>query len=453
MKPLHAGIRIASLTVLPLVSLCSPVPVLAQTAPVSTSPGSTGGEVNATGAQPWFIGASQAISRSSNAYRTAESTSDVVSTTSLFGGIDVPIGRQRVYGRGSYSFNRYLDQNDLDNSSYSLGLGADFQTVMNISGGVDVGVDQQLTAPIVSSSETPQQRRNLARSQRIDGRLLWGGVSIITLEARGGYSHVGFADDAYAGSESSRREAGFTAYYRPGARLRLGLGARADNTNQPVALRDPVTGATQSNDIDGRHIDLLANYALSGITDIGGRISYTRQSNSNTLLQAGDFSGLTGAVNVSYRISGKLGANLSISRDVGTASFGQSVSVVNLPDQGGSTGAPTTAPSVTPTTILYENNRVTNAASLGVSYAATSRIGVSVGLRYARSTIASTSTLQAGSEFTDTSRSASLGVSYSVARLVGLGCDASYERRSVAGLAGYNYSANTIGCNASVRWP
>ena len=422
---------------------------VAQTAPVAASP-STSVDVNAPGAQPWFVGASQAITRSSNAYRTADSTSDTYSTTSIFGGVDIPLGRQRVFARGSYSLNRYFDQKELNNSSYSVGAGADFATVMNLSGGIDIGLDQQLSAPIVSSSETAEDRRNLARTQRVDGRLLWGGASVVTLEARGGYSHISYADEAYAGSESSRRDAGLTAYYRPGARLRIGVGVRADRTDQPVALRDPITGTTQSNEIDGRHIDLLADYALTGITNIGGRLSHSRQSSSNQLLQSSDFSGLTGAFNISYRATGKLSGNLSLSRDVGTAAFGQTVSVVTLPIDSGTS---VTNPSASPTTVLYENNRVTNAASLGVSYAATAKIGVSVGLRYARSTIASTSTVQADAEYSDTSRSASIGASYAVARLVGLGCSASYERRSASLGSSYDYSGTSIGCNASVRWP
>lgn len=440
-------------SVLLVMAACSLSTVaLGQTLPSApaSSTGASGDGVNATGRLPWSIGASQGFYRSSNVYRVPEGKSDVYSSTSLFGGVDQQFGRQRAYANGTVSLNRYRDEKELDNTSYSLGAGLAFETVMNLSGGLDVGLDQQLAGPAASTAESPQERRNLARTRRVDGRLVWGGQSVFTVETRAGYSRFDYADEAYAGSESSRREAGVTAFYRPGARLRVGLGLRADRTEQPAALRDPVSGAVQSNDIDGRHVDLLANYELTGLTSLGARLSYTRQSNSNPLLEDDDFSGLTGSFSVSYRATEKLTANLLLSRDTGTAGYGRTFYTVGLPPT--QTTGPTT-PIVASSTVQFENNRVTNAATFGVAYAATSKIGVGASIRHERASVASTSTLQSGSNVSDRSTAASLSVSYAVTRLASLGCSTEYERRSVSGGINFSYSVNTIGCNGSIRWP
>jgi hypothetical protein len=418
------------------------------------APPSTASEVNASGARPYYIGASQGFFHSSNVYRIPGGVSDTYSSTSLLAGFDQPIGRQRVYASGSLSLNRYFDEKALDNTSYNLAAGWDFQTVGSISGGLDVGLDQQLAAPAASTAESPDARRNLARSQRVNGRLLWGGPSILTVEARGGYSRVDYADEAYAGSESSRREAGLTAYYRPGARLRLGLGVRGDWTDQPAALVDPVTGVAQSNEVRGRNIDLVADYSVSAITSLSGRLSYTRQTNSNALLAGDDFSGLTGALTANYQATGKINAYLTLARDVGSAAYGRTFYAIALPSGSSDpSGTPVTSPTLSQQTVLFENNRVTSSASLGLRYAATAKIGVNLGLRYERARVASTSTAQADADSTDRTTLASVGIGYAATRLVSLGCDAGYERRNVSGGVDFSYSVKTVGCNGTIRWP
>lgn len=431
----------------------------AQTAPTPSATASPSAGINAAGPNPYSIGVSQGFVYDSNVFRTPGGPSDVYSSTSLFGTFDQPIGRQRVYARAGVSLNRYRDESQLDNTSYSVGAGIAFDTVMRLSGNVDVGLDQQLSAPAASSAEQPEQRRNLARSQRVDGRLRWGGVSVLTVEAAAGYSNVDYADQAYTGSESSSRTAGLTGFYRPGARLRLGIGLRGDRTNQPQALRDPVTGATQSNDIEGRHIDLLADYSYSAILAFNGRVSRTRQTNSNAALEDNDFSGWTGSLGASYRATGRLSANLQLSRNVGVAAgtlTGYNVSLPTTPvAPDGGTPPPVTTPStpvLTPTTSAYENNRITNSASLGASYSVTAKINANASLGYARSTVASTAINQIGSDSRDVVRSASLGVGYEVTRFASLGCRYTYESRDVTGGVDFSTRASVVGCTGTFTW-
>src|SRR5450631_4768822 len=58
---------------------------------------------------PYYVGVSQGFTHDSNVFRIPSGPSDNFSTTSLLGGFDQPISRQRIFGSGSVSLNRYFD--------------------------------------------------------------------------------------------------------------------------------------------------------------------------------------------------------------------------------------------------------------------------------------------------------------------------------------------------------
>ena len=69
---------------------------------------------------PWYIGVGQGFNYSNNVYHTTDGPSDTYSSTTLFGGFDQPIGRQRVHGRGAVALNRYFDEKQHDNTASTL---------------------------------------------------------------------------------------------------------------------------------------------------------------------------------------------------------------------------------------------------------------------------------------------------------------------------------------------
>ena len=186
-----------------IVSLCGASAALAQNAPPPSAgpspapapaaappagglslPG--GGDLHS--ANPYYIGASQAFTHDSNVYRIADGPSDTYSTTSLLGGFNQRIGRQRVFGSGHVSDNRYFDQDQLNNVSYGLAAGLDWETIQNLSGNIDVGLDRSRTAPVATSAIAAH--RNIATSESLDARARWGGRSLLTLEGALGYSKI-----------------------------------------------------------------------------------------------------------------------------------------------------------------------------------------------------------------------------------------------------------------------
>ncbi|HZV92886.1 MAG TPA: hypothetical protein VFF72_06680, partial [Caldimonas sp.] len=77
------------------------------------------------GATPWYLGASESLTRDSNVYRVPGGPGDTYSSTSLLGGFDQHIGRQRVFGNANVGINRYDGQSRLNNTSYNVAGGLD----------------------------------------------------------------------------------------------------------------------------------------------------------------------------------------------------------------------------------------------------------------------------------------------------------------------------------------
>ncbi|MEO7335638.1 MAG: hypothetical protein ABIV63_03565 [Caldimonas sp.] len=426
--------------------LCEPVAVIlgmlatsvsAQVAPQAPS-------AVASDPNPYYIGVSQALTHDSNVYRTPSGPSDNYSSTTLLGGFDQPISRQRIFGGASVSLNRYQDQTQLNNTSYNLNAGLDWQTVQSLSGNVNVGINRNLAAP-AASGVIPVATRNESTNESAGTVVRWGGASLLSVEGAASYSKVNYSAPQYVSSESSQDSESLGLYYRPGGPLRLGVAVRTTRSRSPNALLLS-NGAVQSNNTRGNNLDLIVDYDLTGLITTNARLSYTRQTNSG--ISSADFSGITGNLNVSYRPTGKTSVSAYASRDTGFNNSlfnGYTVTLLNG-----------VTPILTPVSGLYENNQITNSLGLGLTYAATAKISATTGVRYARAklitTLVTQSSSQASPDTTDISKNVYLGANYAIARNWALACNVSHENRDVSGAVTYSYTANTASCLAQYTW-
>ncbi|MDQ6685058.1 MAG: hypothetical protein M3Z16_08020 [Pseudomonadota bacterium] len=393
---------------------------------------------------PWYVGASQGFTHSSNVYSVPEGSGDTWSSTSLLAGFDQRISRQRVFGSATVSANRYFDQARLNNASYDVALGANWETVANLSGDLNLGLDQSLAAPAASAG-TPVARKNLARTETFGSKVRWGGVSLLTLEAGYDYSRLDYSAPEYASAETRRDSGSLALYYRPGGPLRLGVGVRVDRTRSPEALIDPVSGGFEANTVHGRHLDLFADYDVTGALLVNSRLSYTRQRNS--ALGNADFTGVTGRLGAIWKATGKITLNAYVARDAG---FDVASSTRQTFAFSGGTFAST------PVTSFYENNRITDSAEVGAAWAATARIGVNAGARYSRAKLSTTVGAIAGGparpDSTDVAQGVFVGATYEIGRNWTAACSGSHDTRHVSGGVEYSYSVNTVGCSTRYLW-
>ena len=396
----------------------------------------------ATEPMPWYVGVGQGFFYDSNVYRVPGGPGDTYSNTVVFGGFDQRLSRQRIFGSANVGLNRYFDETQLDNTSYDFLLGLDWETAGSLSGTVDAGMRQFLSAPAASAG-VPVTSQNLAKTKFADARVRWGGTSLLTLEGTGRYSSIDYSDPTYISSETSGNSASLTLYYGGGGPLRLGVGGRYDRSRTPNALLDPLAGTYQSNTATGRHLDFFADYQVLGQIVTNLRLSYTKQENS--LVEAADFSGLTGRLGVNWQATGKVSLNAYVSRDAGFDSSFSSVPVVPP-------GAPDGTP---PLNRVFENNRLTYAADLGVAYLATAKIRATLGAHYTRAHLISTSSDSTDSselDSTDIQRLFYLGADYAIQRNWSATCRIARALRGVTGSVVYSYDSNSIGCSTRFTW-
>ena len=423
---------------------CVIVPIvvtLAGAASAQTSTPAAAGAAIGSDPSPYYIGGSQAFTHDSNAFRIPFGPSDNYSSTSLLAGFDQPFSRQRVFGTASVSLNRYQHLNELNNTSYALLTGLDWATLYKLSGNVSATLDQQLAAPS-ASVDAPDATRTLLKRKGVSGLARWGGNSQLSVDGRLGYSSQDQSGQSQA-SNSTNESGSLGAFYQPGTLLKLGVAVRFDRTRAPNAL-----GLDQANDTRGRNIDFLADYNNGNTLTTSGRISYTRQTNTNA--SNADFSGLTGSINLGYRATAKIAVNLAASRNAGFNAANRVYSPVIV------TATPVSASPNGTTATFYENNQVTNAASMGVSYAATAKIGLTGNVHYSRARVVTSSggvgNSDVGTNATDMSRGAGLGGSYAFSRALTFACSVSRERRVVTDAVSYRYTDDVAACSGQFLW-
>ena len=406
---------------------------------IATLAATSGGVAWADEPTPWYLGASQAFTHDSNVYRAPDAQSDTYSSTSLLGGFDQPVGRQRFYATANVAYNKYRHESTLDNTSYGVNAGWDWATIEQLSGNLNAAANQAL-ASFDNNATVPLTTRNLLKTDQLGTSIRWGGVGLLTLDGTYAHSRVRYSAPEYLSSTSNGDSASLGGSYRVDPDIRVGTGLRFSRTVSPYAV--PLVPAPagpddyQSNTSNGRNVDLTLNWTTTAQTGVNARLSWTRQTNSGASER--DFSGFTGSLAGNYAPTAKLLFSASASRDAGTnASFFNYF-------------GPTPSRTVQG---LSENSQTTEAYALGVSYAATAKIAVNAGVQFSHAKLVDTFAVGGASSSTersDNARSASLGATWAIARAWQLGCNVLHYTRSLSGNAGFSYSGDTASCSAQL---
>jgi hypothetical protein len=379
-----------------------------------------------------YVGARETVGRDSNVYRVPDGPHDYFYSTSLLGGVDQTISRQRLYATAEADFNRYHNATALNNTSYAVKGGWDWATIGNLTGTVTANANQSL-ASLYGNASIPTTARNLAKSDQIAASAKWGGEGLLSLEGNYGHSRVSYSAPEYINQKSSADTYSLGGFYRAGPTLRLGAAGRFTRVEQPNAISDGA-GGFFSETTDGRNLDLTADWQYSVQTNVNARLSYTKQTSSGAS-QSGDFSGLTGAVYANYAPTAKLAFSAAFIRDAGiNPTF---FNVVNAP--------PTNTGPSTSTVGLSEASQISNTVVLGLKYAVTAKIAATVGYQYR---LSKTDATQFVVSTHDKLQDTSLGVAYDITRNWQLSCAFQHEARNVTGAPSFAYNSNMTSCAA-----
>jgi Putative beta-barrel porin 2 len=374
--------------------------------------------------RPWNVGLSQDITHHTNALSAPRGgeVSDTVWTTTLSGGLNVPLGRQRAYANGSVSHSRYSNLDGLDGQGYNLGAGLDWETVGNLSGNLQANAGRR-QADFNTGLNTLSLKNNES-FEELRARALLGGVGLLGIEGTLGYRRVSFSASEFASREYIQNSASGGVVYRPSSALTLGTGLSVQYSDYDV----PAFGQTQPDTSKRRDWYVTAEWTATGASTLGTRLNIGKTDYQRPNTE--DFSGVTGSAYWQWRPTGRTALTTTLSRDTGQESGFQSL--VN----GGRTRLTAT-----------DFSRVTNIFALSANYDLTGKIVLNGSLSYARRSLVDSIS---GGSGRDNTTLTSLGARWLATRIVTVGCTIGHETRSASGFGSFSYSDSTFGCLGSV---
>lgn len=370
--------------------------------------------------RPWYVFAQQEVEHRTNAFSGASGseTSDTIWTTSLGGGVNARFGRQRAYGNATLSHTRYAKTDGIDGQGYNLDAGLNWETLNNLSGNVSAAAGRRqadfntgISTRVLKNNETFEELR---------ARVLWGGVSLLGIEATSGFRRVGFSAPEFAAREYEQGNASAGVIYRPSSALSLGSGLAVQYTDYDV----PLFGQTEPESSKRRDLYVTADWTATGASNVGARLNFGKTDFDRA--NAEDFSGLTGSVYWRWRPTGRTAVSTTLSRETGQESGFQRF-------LNGDRARLTAT----------DFSRVTNLLAVGVNYELTGKIMLNGNLSHARRSLVDSLSRGKGN---DNTTLASVRADWAATRIITVGCEIGHETRSASGFGTFGYSGSHFGC-------
>jgi Putative beta-barrel porin 2 len=375
------------------------------------------------GQRPWFVTLSQGFEYQTNALSSTDNeVSDTSWTTGLGGGLNLRFGRQRAYARGLLTHTRYNKIDGLDGQGYDLNAGVDWETVGNLSGSLQASAGRR-QADFNTGISTVTLKNN-ERFEEVRASALWGGVGLFGIQGTLGFRRVDFSAPEFASREYVQSSASAGVVYRPSSALSLGAGVQGQASDYDV----PAFGQTRPDSNERRDVYVTANWQATGASTLGGQVNIGKTDYDRP--DADDFSGLTGSVYWNWRPTGRTAVSTTLSRETGQESGFQRLL------NGDRTRLTAT-----------DFSRVTNLASVAVTYELTGKVTLNGQMSYANRKLVDSLTNGNGKDNTTT---ASLGANWLATRIVSVGCKVGYETRSASGFGSFDYDGTTFGCIGQV---
>lgn len=388
---------------------------------------------------PYYVGIAQAFSHESNLFRAATGqpeVGDTYSTTTLLGGLDQPISRQRLFADAAVRFNRYRDQDQLNNTGYSLSAGVDWETAGNLAGRIAYTGNQSL-ARFGADQGPVLTKKNLERDQEFVFNGRYGQASLLSLLASYTHRRLDYSAPEYAFQEFNQDTFGLGMQYRPSGLLTLGIGGRHTKGEYPFALQSS-PGVFQPDDFDRNDLDLTAIWVPTGQSTISARLSYTKETHK--AIASRDVSGGTGAIRWDYKPTGKLAFATEVIHDTGAEAI-----FTRLDQAGGSVQSSAT----------NNNSQVSDSMLFRGTYDITAKVQAQLDARYVRRELVNTAALSSGASSvqsgSDKLGEIKFGLTYAPLRSVLLGCSYGYERRGASSAISYAYRASITTCSAQLK--
>lgn len=390
---------------------------------------------------PYYVAGSLALTQDSNLLRLAddqsplagESRSDTVYSTSLQGGINQTIGRERLYGSLTLRDNRFERNKRYDNQSYNGSLALDWATVERVSGTLSLSAVRALSA-FNADGVGQLAQKNLETTRTANALVRVGLVTAYSLELAGGVRRVrnSLADDRVQARNFDQDNLSLGVGWRPGGALAVSVALREVKGEYPNFRRDEV-GDFQSDRFKQQFFDLVTTWQPTGASSFDLRLNFA--DTKYVVNEQRNFSAVNGSLGWQWQPTGKLRLNTRYTSDRGQDAYPSTVPIFFF-------RIPVT---------LFDSRQVSTwrlQADLEVS----AKIAVTGGVQVARRSLTRDTVAVADgnslgiSNGRDNTTSLSLGARWAPTRAILAGCDASNERRKASGELSFNLKDTTLSC-------
>lgn len=375
---------------------------------------------------PYYIGASQALTRETNVFRVAEGQpepKDTYSTTSLLAGVDQPFGRQRFLADAAVRYNKYRNNDQLDHTAYGVDVNLDWETIESLSGRVGYAAKQNL-ARYGANFGPAITTKNLERSREFIARGQYGTASLLSLEASYTNRRLDYTAPEFAFQEFRQDAVRAGLLVRPSGLLTLGIGARRTEGEYPFAV-ELVPGSFRPDDFNRNDVDLTAVWVPTGQSTLRARLSYTKEVHEVVI--ARNISKSTGAISWDYKPTAKLAFTTEVIRDTGAET------AFSRLGQTGVVGVGNTSP-------------LSNTFFLRGLYEATAKIQLEASGRYVERDLVDTQGGSLSAAGTDRRTEYRVGLTWTPTRSLLFGCSVGWDRRRSNSALSYPYSADVASC-------
>lgn len=379
---------------------------------------------------PLSLSISQNLSFDNNFLRrSGGGPSDTTSLTAATVAYNKAYGRQNYGASLTANATRHNRFKDYDNDGYAVALGM----TSTVGSKGYLALQHSSSRSLQSPDEQTGQRyadtitshaTSLYGQYGLYGRL---GVNSTVSATKSQYS-LNKAND----SDQMGLRVGVN--YSPNELLSFGAGVRKSERKLENA----------GDKINRYDYDLNTNWVVTGYSRLSASVALTDEK--RVVNEGLDYRGVTGSLRWGYTPGGKMSYGLSISRDTTNSGQGNGTFLVTNDDN-----------SVVGAIRNQSQNQLTTTLSATANWAATSKIGVGVGLNYSRFTdsreaeiIGAISGLESQFLPSDGRQyGASISVSYTPVRSTRLGCTLQAYKRDQTRLNVSGYRGETLGCDAT----
>jgi hypothetical protein len=385
-------------------------------------------------ANPYRVGAGIAFGSDDNLFRSGAGTelADHHTTLSVFGGVDQPIGRQRLQGGATLRSSHYARRQDLDHTGFELMLGWSGATQGEISWELAHETKRRL-ASYGTAVRDEFRVADLETSHVSTAAVQLGLDAIWVAKLTLAHREIDHSAAVYASDRVRMDSAGFGLTWNPLGPLTASAGPRFTSGRRPQVA--DAAGGTTSDDFTRQDIDFGLRWVASGASTLNARLSLTRQRDA--LQRSGDFDGATGQLDWQWTLTGKTRLDVALRRDTGSESSFVTAAVAGESLRGTS-----------------DTSQLTNSLTARIGYELTGKTSLLLSGSLAERQLRAATLLADGSSGStagnDRSGRLALGLRYLPTRNAIVACDLGHERRATRSSLSSAYRANTVGCSAQL---